>query len=343
MSRAAWFFPSCLGTTIILLVVALIAASRGVATTPEPLRYQTVSGLELDKWASAWLISRHVAPGASIEVVNDTELLTLPPKFRFDAPGAIYQRTPISLVFEKLLNNLPDPAPAWTQLGEILFGLEQIAWTSAFYQDASAIEATYRELQQAFRPNDVPVACYLAYFDTVVEGLEKDALGEIRQWMDSVQSGHHECTSLTAPNTTHSSSDTIGETTIEDLLARIADGDRVIFIDTREPREYAEGHIPTAINLSLRDINDTSLAALSNADVIVPYCVKDFRGYEVARRLNALGLDGVTLMNPYGLSGWRHLGLPITVGSKGNDPPLDTVARDRTRCILDGGKGVSCG
>ena len=46
--------------------------------------------------------------------------------------------------------------------------------------------------------------------------------------------------------------------------------------------------------------------------MVIPYCVKDFRGFEVAKRLKLLGAQSVGLMNPYGISGWRASGLPVS-------------------------------
>ena len=56
-------------------------------------------------------------------------------------------------------------------------------------------------------------------------------------------------------------------------------------IDVRSPGEFAEDHIPGAINLRIRDINADSIVQLPPSDLYVAYCVKDFRGFEMARKL----------------------------------------------------------
>ncbi|WP_164833039.1 hypothetical protein [Vibrio mytili] len=45
-------------------------------------------------------------------------------------------------------------------------------------------------------------------------------------------------------------------------------------------------------------------------DYIVPYCLKDFRGFETAKVLKNKGLKNVVLMEPAGFNGWRSAGLP---------------------------------
>jgi len=38
--------------------------------------------------------------------------------------------------------------------------------------------------------------------------------------------------------------------------------------------------------------------------------VKDFRGYEVAKKLRKQGINAA-IMNPYGIKGWIAAGLPV--------------------------------
>jgi phage shock protein E len=105
----------------------------------------------------------------------------------------------------------------------------------------------------------------------------------------------------------------------ETLLSEINNGKRVLFVDTRELEEYEQSHIPTAQHLMLRDVNSAPLSKLAQYDYVVPYCLKDFRGYEVARRLMENGLSNVVMMEPSGLRGWQSLGLPLTGPSIGDD------------------------
>ena len=96
-----------------------------------------------------------------------------------------------------------------------------------------------------------------------------------------------------------------------DEIARLSLENKLIFLDTRERQEYMEGHIPYARNLRLEDINAESLKNLSKAEWIVPYCMKDFRAFEVARALMEQGFNNVILMDPSGLHGWKKAGFPV--------------------------------
>lgn len=109
----------------------------------------------------------------------------------------------------------------------------------------------------------------------------------------------------------------ISQRPIMDLVVGLSNG-KVLFIDTREPEEYREGHIPGAINSRLADIDDLDVEDLSKYEYIVPYCLKDFRGFEVARALKEKrGLHNVVMMNPSGLAGWKSQNLP-TIRSREN-------------------------
>ncbi|MGB7996993.1 MAG: rhodanese-like domain-containing protein [Photobacterium halotolerans] len=95
-----------------------------------------------------------------------------------------------------------------------------------------------------------------------------------------------------------------------EVLAKAQREGAVLFIDTREPDEYAESHIPGAINIPLREINELNVSDMEGYGYVVPYCLKDFRGFETAKALQNKGLKNVVLMEPAGLNGWRSAGLP---------------------------------
>ncbi|WP_415679254.1 rhodanese-like domain-containing protein [Vibrio mytili] len=95
-----------------------------------------------------------------------------------------------------------------------------------------------------------------------------------------------------------------------EVLAQAMTLGKVLFIDTREPDEYAESHIPDAINVPLRELKNVDPTSWNKYDYIVPYCLKDFRGFETAKVLKNKGLKNVVLMEPAGFNGWRSAGLP---------------------------------
>ena len=96
----------------------------------------------------------------------------------------------------------------------------------------------------------------------------------------------------------------------------IRQGRRVVFVDAREEAEFNEEHLPGARNITLRDIEADKVEELKRADVVVAYCLKDFRGFEVAKRLGEAGIGQVKIMQPFGLNGWKAEHLP-TAGKSG--------------------------
>jgi rhodanese-related sulfurtransferase len=106
------------------------------------------------------------------------------------------------------------------------------------------------------------------------------------------------------------------------VLGYIRDGRKVIFIDARERAEFDESHIPGAINLSLRELEELGAnggGLLQNPDLVVAYCLKDFRGYEVARALQGLGVPAAATLTEQGINGWRKRGLPVDMAGSSDD------------------------
>jgi len=98
----------------------------------------------------------------------------------------------------------------------------------------------------------------------------------------------------------------------EQLISELQAGKKILFVDTREREEFEESHIPGATHLTLREVSEQSALDMAGYDYVVPYCLKDLRGYEVTRRLQEYGLSNVVMMEPPGLRGWQSLGLPLT-------------------------------
>ena len=93
-----------------------------------------------------------------------------------------------------------------------------------------------------------------------------------------------------------------------------------IFLDTREPEEYHEGHIPGAINLPFDywdDCWERVRPELNLADTIVCYC----GGFDcelslfTARELKVMGYDH-SLIFFGGINKWVEAGLPLEYGSE---------------------------
>jgi rhodanese-related sulfurtransferase len=114
----------------------------------------------------------------------------------------------------------------------------------------------------------------------------------------------------------------IAAASAEDVMRLVRDGKRVVFVDAREPAEFREERIPGAINLTLRQVQSMDVAELGQPDLVIAYCIKDFRGYEVAKALDRAGVDNVHVLAEVGIQGWKRLGLPTETGP----PRLGAVA-----------------
>lgn len=108
----------------------------------------------------------------------------------------------------------------------------------------------------------------------------------------------------------------VGQITLAEICAGIEAGRPPTFVDVREPEEYEEEHLPGAISMPIREMSERAQEELSASGVLVPYCLKDFRGFEGARRLGELGFEDVRLMQKLGINGWKAAGLP-TAGAIG--------------------------
>lgn len=117
----------------------------------------------------------------------------------------------------------------------------------------------------------------------------------------------------------------------EEVLSLIRDGKRVVFVDARESAEFAEEHIPGAINLTLREVENMDPATLADADLVIAYCLKDFRGFEVAKALDRAGVRNARTLKEQGINGWKAQGLPTYVAGKVS--PVEAVGRLK-QCAL---------
>ena len=102
----------------------------------------------------------------------------------------------------------------------------------------------------------------------------------------------------------------------DQVLDLIRRGKKVLFVDAREPREWEDEHIPGAIDMTLRDVAHLDRKALGNPDLIVAYCLKDFRGFEVAKALQHAGVAQASNLMEMGINGWKQRGLPTVIAGK---------------------------
>ena len=294
-----------------IALAAVLAGSFAVtlaAARPEPPVYATWEGIGPDKWSSVWLISRHVAPTADIRFVPVNG--DIGDAIGFDIPGSRFTREGRITTYEKLLAEVTDANTSerrtLERIGAIINEMEVSRWTVAATSEAGLVEDGFRGLQLALGREAVSFGCYMAFFDRVAAALR--AAGEAPLEPGTLDMPTEVCAGGGAAPDMPS---VVMELPAETVLTRIGRGERVVFVDTREESEFAEFHIPGAVNIPLREVGAETVSAVRDADLVIPYCVKDFRGYEVARAFADHGVDQVAVMNPYGIRGWRSVGLPV--------------------------------
>jgi len=97
--------------------------------------------------------------------------------------------------------------------------------------------------------------------------------------------------------------------TREDLAVRLAEGS-VTVLDVRPADEYAVGHIPGALNITLAELERAGLALDTGTEIVAycrgPYCVYAQQAVTLLRRygLNARRMEG-------GLPEWREDGRAV--------------------------------
>ncbi len=105
----------------------------------------------------------------------------------------------------------------------------------------------------------------------------------------------------------------VPEFTIPEFCARLEAGERYILIDTREDREWDQGHLPGAHHMSRGIIERDIERAIPDRDApIVLYCGGGYRSALAADNLQKLGYTHVINL----AGGWREWiasGLPIVV------------------------------
>jgi ArsR family transcriptional regulator len=98
----------------------------------------------------------------------------------------------------------------------------------------------------------------------------------------------------------------------EELLALSRAG-AVTVLDVRQPDEFALGHLPTAMNIPLREL-EARLSELNSSQEIVAYCRGPYcvLSYEAVATLRRQGFTVRRLVD--GFPEWRAAGLPIETG-----------------------------
>jgi rhodanese-related sulfurtransferase len=85
--------------------------------------------------------------------------------------------------------------------------------------------------------------------------------------------------------------------------------DNPLLIDVRQPSEYASGHIPNAINISLQTLAE-NLDKIPKDRPVVLYCTSGYRTGMGVMTLQILGYTNVRGFPP-SIQGWKAAGEPL--------------------------------
>jgi len=267
-------------------------------------RFSTWQGIEPDKWATLWMIKRYIAKDAYFFLVPPNS--PLPENtIAFDVPNASIRRTNKQAMFSQLKQTMELNNNELEYLDKIIHDVEVNIWDKPKHPHSSWFETMYRNLQERYQRDQVPIDCYLIFFDKVAQLANQPNISALDY--ENKLSLTDECPGIKK----YTEQESVGRIGHMDILREISLGKKIVFIDTREDQEYNEIHLPEAKILKLRDVNIETIKAYSHADLIVPYCVKDFRGFEVAKAMKQLGLKNVATLSPNGLKGWIDSGLPL--------------------------------
>ncbi|MCL4694978.1 MAG: sulfurtransferase [Candidatus Hydrogenedentes bacterium] len=102
----------------------------------------------------------------------------------------------------------------------------------------------------------------------------------------------------------------VRECTVEDVWARISEGETFHLIDVREESEFANGHLPRAKHLGKGIIErDVETEYPDTATELVLYCGGGYRSVLAADNLRRMGYTNVISMDG-GYRGWTEAGHP---------------------------------
>ena len=109
---------------------------------------------------------------------------------------------------------------------------------------------------------------------------------------------------LSSCGTPGSSSSGYRQISMDEAVKMMRDEKDYIILDVRRPDEYAEGHIPLAINVPNEEIGSAEIAKLPNkSQLILIYCRSGRRSKEASEKLVKLGYTSIVEFG--GILDWK--------------------------------------
>lgn len=102
----------------------------------------------------------------------------------------------------------------------------------------------------------------------------------------------------------NSQTNTYRSITMDEAVAMMEQENGYIILDVRRPDEYADGHIPNAINVPNESIGTDEIPELPNKDqLIMVYCRSGRRSKEASAKLVKLGYTNIVEFG--GILDWK--------------------------------------
>jgi rhodanese-related sulfurtransferase len=104
--------------------------------------------------------------------------------------------------------------------------------------------------------------------------------------------------------TSNNQTSTYRQITMDEAVNMMAQENGYIILDVRRPDEFAEGHIPGAINVANETIGTDEIPELPNKDqLIMVYCRSGRRSKEASEKLVKLGYTNIVEFG--GILDWK--------------------------------------
>ena len=109
---------------------------------------------------------------------------------------------------------------------------------------------------------------------------------------------------LSSCGTPRGSANSYRQISMDEAVKMMKNEKSYIILDVRRPDEYAEGHIPGAINVPNEEIGTANISELPDkSQLILVYCRSGRRSKEAAEKLAALGYTNIVEFG--GILDWK--------------------------------------
>lgn len=98
----------------------------------------------------------------------------------------------------------------------------------------------------------------------------------------------------------------IEEVTPQQVLEMQTNGENVVYLDVREPKEWNLGRLPKAIHVPLGNLESKVRELIPRDQRVVVYCARGNRSALAALAMKRMGYDKVASMSR-GIMGWADI------------------------------------